>query len=777
MSPLEFSRAWLVKVEEVRRRRAELVASGQLDGMTPYAAALAGAALTGTLRVPVVPIVYADVAEPFPVSALQDRLFGPTRGDTISYADYWKEVSSGLLQVEGRVAPWVRLPKAAAHYLAPEKFGWGEFGRMHELRQQVLKLADDQVDFSQFDNDGPDGIPNSADDDGFVDFVAILYATPCGGDSRAGAIWPHRAAMPPFETNDVTPLGKRIRIADYVVLPATEPTTCAPLHVGVLAHETGHALGLPDLYDYDASSQGIGAWGLMGSGSHSSRFSPAHLSAWEKEQLGWVEVDWLRSSGAIELKPVNSTPSVLRYDIPNTKGEYLLLENRQRAGSDQYLPGKGLLAWHIDPERGELGAWNSDERRPAVSLMEADGQDDLRRGARADSGDPFPGSRAKHTFAPAKLPMFRLDRIIDRQGVITAEARLGYAGPTVVLDQAAMRLSAMNLDSAITRTLPVHVEGDATTWVAQASAPWLSVEAAGDSLRLRANASGLDAGRYSETVHFSVNGLPAGALGVDLHVGTPGVPQILATELPWSWGLATTQGTVMQASYGWDESGLRPRPRVLKLQDGQLHPETLARIPADALFAPVVTRDGHGTYVLARARGDNFVWRVGRDGSARMIVPRVGTSPAYGAVLLPDGALAVAEWNGTVWRVTDDGAASPYAQFDANIYQIASDGAGAIYAASYEGSVLRAGPGERTGRIETGFRAGELVALTMGRTGELYIAERGGEGRVLRLSGTDRQIIFQRKNAQFYGLAVDDQFVYALDLRDRQLLRIPKNGP
>ena len=65
----------------------------------------------------------------------------------------------------------------------------------------------------------------------------------------------------------------------------------------------------------------------------------------------------------------------------------------------------------------------------------------------------------------------------------------------------------------------------------------------------------------------------------------------------------------------------------------------------------------------------------------------------------------------------------------------------------------------------------------MGRTGELYIAERGGQGRVLRLSGTDRQIIFQRNNAQFYGLAVDDQFVYALDLRNRQLLRIPKNGP
>ena len=744
--------------------------------MTPEAAALAGAALTGTLRVPVIPVVYQDVAEPFPVEALQDRLFGATRGDTISYADYWKEVSQGLLQVQGQVSPWIRLPKPASHYLPPERYGWGQFGRMPELREEVLKRADRHLDFSQFDNDGPDGIPNSSDDDGYVDFVAILYATPCPGDYRSGGIWPHRAAMPPFETDDHTPSGEPIRIADYVILPATEQGTCAPLHVGVLAHETGHALGLPDLYDYDGSSQGIGSWGLMGSGSHSSRFSPAHLSAWEKEQLGWVQVDWLRSSGTIELKPVNTSATVLRYDIPNTTGEYMLLENRQRTGSDRYLPGKGLLAWHIDPERGELGAWNSDERRPAVALIEADGEGDLRKGSRADGGDPFPGSRSKHTLAPATLPMIRLDRIVDRNGVITAEVSVGYSSPTIVPHRSAIRLSAMMIDSMISRTLPVQIEGDATEWAAKSSAPWLTVEAAGDSLRLRANPQGLAPGRYSETVSFTVNGFPAGALGVDLHVGSPGVPQILATELPWSWGLATAEGVVYQASYGWDESGLRPRPRVLQMQDGQLHPETLARIPADALFAPVVTPHGRGTYVLARARGENYVWLVDRDGRARMIADRFGSSPAYGAVLLPDGALAVAEWNGIVWRITNDGAVTPYVNFNANIYQIASDGAGTIYAAAYEGAVLRAGPGEKVGRIATGFKPGELVALTMGRQGELYIAERGGQGRVMRLLGNDRKILFQRRNAQFYGVAVDDQFVYALDLRDRQLLRIP-NGP
>ncbi|MGH7461479.1 MAG: M6 family metalloprotease domain-containing protein, partial [Longimicrobiales bacterium] len=263
MSALEFSRAWLLKVESVRRRRAELLAAGRLDGLTPAAAALAGAALTGTLRVPVVAVRYADAAEPFPASQLADRLFGEARGDTMTFANYWREVSAGLLEVTGTVTPWITLGKPGSYYLSADKFGWGQFGRTSELRREALRSADLTIDFAQYDNDGADGVPNSADDDGFVDFVAFVYALPCSGETRAGAIWPHRAAMPPYETKDRSHNGRPVRIADYVILPAVDPQTCGPMHIGVLAHETGHALGLPDLYDYDGSSQGIGAWGLM----------------------------------------------------------------------------------------------------------------------------------------------------------------------------------------------------------------------------------------------------------------------------------------------------------------------------------------------------------------------------------------------------------------------------------------------------------------------------------------------------------------------------------
>lgn len=775
VSPLEFSRAWLLKVDQVRRRRGELSAAGSLDGLTPAAAAQAGAALSGNLRVPVIPVRYADVAEPFPVQQLSDRLFGAPRGDTISFTGYWREVSSGLLTVTGAVTPWIELNKDAKYYLPRELYGWGQFGRMSELRTEALRAADLVLDFAQFDNDGPDGIANSGDDDGFVDFVAFVYALPCPGEGRAGAIWPHRAAMPPYDTKDASAVRKRVQIADYVILPAIDPQSCGPMHIGVLAHETGHALGLPDLYDYDGSSQGIGAWGLMGTGSHNARHSPSHLSAWEKEQLGWVQVKWLKESGAIEFQPVEREQVVYRYDLPHRSGEYLLLENRQRVGSDRYLPGHGLLAWRIDPERGELGAWNTDERRSAVTLLDADGRGDLGTGARADAGDPFPGSSARKTFSPPDIPSFRMSEITERIRTVSADIVVGYETPALVPEIDAVRLTAVAGDSLVAHTIRVRSEGAVGKWRATTTAPWLRPLVTAHGLQLQADPRRLPPGRYVEHVELlAESGAIAGRMTVDLYVALPGFAEVVATDLPWSWGLAARGPDVFQASYGWDALGLRPRPRVLHLRDGHLHPATFARLPADALYAPVPTADGRGIYVVARARGENFVYRIDGEGNATIVASRFGTSPAYGAALAADGTLMVAEWSGMVWRIDAQGVIRPHVDFATNIYQIATNAEGTLFAATYDARILRWKSGATATVFETGFEKGRLVALAAGPNGEVYAGERGDLGRVLRFAADGSQrLVFQSRNARFYGLAVDREVLFALDLHERRLLRIP----
>ncbi len=778
--PLEFSRAWLAKAERVRRVRAELRAAGRLDGASPETLAAAGGALSGTLRVPVIPVRYADVSAPFGTEVLADRFFGPVRGDTMSYAAYWREVSGGLLQVEGEVAPWVKLDRTAAYYLPRSGYAWASFGRISRFREEAIRAADARIDFGAYDNDGPDGVPNSGDDDGYVDFVALVYATDCAGDWRTGAIWPHRGAMAPIETRDRAADGGRIRIADYVVLPATESGTCDPLHIGVLAHETGHALGLPDLYDYDGSSQGIGAWGLMGTGSHSERHSPAHLGAWSKEQLGWVRVEWLTERHAsLELPPVQESRTVYRWEVPGPRDEYLLFENRQKHGSDRELPGSGLLVWRVDPDRGELGAWNADEAHPAVGIVEADGRRDLRRGRFADPGDPFPGSAWRDVFEFGGERPLRLSGIEERDGVVAAELSIGFTGPALVAAPAEVRLAAVAGAGEATRMVAVRREGGAAgNWSARPTASWLRAQRVGEVLALIADPAGLEPGAHADTVGLVLDGVTeaVGRVVVELDVARPGAPDVVATGLPWGWGLAARAGRIFQASYGWDPLGLRPQPRLLHLPDADRHLETLARLPAEALYAPVPAPGG-GVYVLARARDENYLYSVRSDGGAEVVAAVAGATPAYGAAALRDGSVLVADWSGRIRRVTPTGEVQPWTAVNAAIYQIAVDSAATIYAAAHSGDVLRVKGDGAVDVIPTGFGAGRLVAVAAAPSGAVFAAERGGAGRILRVTpGGAVEEIARFEGAEFYGLTVDGAFLYALELRGRQLLRFPITG-
>jgi immune inhibitor A len=169
---------------------------------------------------------------------------------------------------------------------------------------------------------------------------------------------------------------------------------------GVLCHEFGHLLGLPELYaPGGAVHEGIGKWGLMGQGTWVGRGkSPPHLEAWSKLKLGWVDVTTIdETTPGVRLPAVTDEPLVVK--IPAVTGkpaEYYLLENRQRAGADAALPGAGILVWHVDES---VTGYRTAQSRPAhklLHLVEADGRGDLDRGTRAggnrgDAADPWAG--------------------------------------------------------------------------------------------------------------------------------------------------------------------------------------------------------------------------------------------------------------------------------------------------------------------------------------------------------------------------------------------------
>lgn len=770
--PLEFSRAWLGKADEVRRRRAELHAAGLLDGVAPGDLVEQGGALTGELRVPVIAVRYADVRPPYPVTALAARLFGSSTADTVSFSDYWHEVSGGLLRATGIVTSWVSLRKSADHYLSREEYGWGGFGRIGELRRQVLEQVDPFIDFALFDNDGPDGIPNSGDDDGYVDFVAFFYATDCSRDPREGAIWPHRGAMTPFETDDGAADGSRVRIADYVILPAQDPKTCGPAHIGVLAHETAHAFGLPDLYDYDGSSAGVGAWDLLGTGSHASPHSPAHPGAWVKEQLGWVQVDWVGRPGSATFQPAGSTPRVLRHELDDRSGRYLLLEQRTSESSDRDLPGHGLLAWSVDPERAELGAWNGDERRPAVGLLGADEEGILFRLDGLDDSGPFPGEPGPAGADGGYPVRVHADSVEDGLRVTMTPAEGSRWREQEV------HLATVVGGETLQNRAAVREAEAQPVWVARSSASWLRLIDDDDGVVVEADPFSMAPGTYRDTLDLmdALSARVTDRLPVMLEVAAFGAPAVVATNLPWSWGMAASGGDLVQASYGWDPLGLRPRPRLLRVDAGDPFPRTLSRLPVEALYSPAVGPDD-ATYVLGHALGRNLIYRVGASGNAEVVTADVGEEPAYGLTVLPDGSFLVAGFSGHILRVATDGTVTTWAQLQRAVYQIDSDADGSVYAALLGGDVARIDTAGRFSMLETGFSRGDLVAITVAADGRVFAAERGGRGRILELTERGPRQLARVKGGEFYGLATDELFLYALDLGKRELLRLPITGP
>jgi M6 family metalloprotease-like protein len=291
------------------------------------------------------------------------------------------------------------------------------------------------------DSGGFDFAPYDQDGDCYVDVINIVHQ---GTGEEAGGpptdIWSHRwnlndalldgrSSAGEYTTNDPCPSGGFIKVNDYVIQPETlTPGLNDMITIGVFAHEYGHALGLPDLYDTDGSSGGIGFWSLMASGSWNSKNklgdTPAHMDAWSKYFLGWVqptEVSGTLTGESISEASNNADVYKLLNGTP-TSGEYFLVENRQQTGFDAALPGAGILIWHIAGDTVNTCTFylnnvnNAECPSPpcpsdhyGVTLVQADNNWNLEKtpGNRGDAGDTYK-STGNSTFTNISLPNSRL---------------------------------------------------------------------------------------------------------------------------------------------------------------------------------------------------------------------------------------------------------------------------------------------------------------------------------------------------------------------------------
>ncbi|MFC1614580.1 M6 family metalloprotease domain-containing protein [Gemmatimonadota bacterium] len=384
---------------------------------------------TDYLYLPVLLVNFPDEKGKHSVEEIRDFYFENNPNGTIT--DYFTEVSYGQFMLTGDVYGWYQLDNPEEYYNANE-FDANSFPQNSDgFVIDAVSKADPYIDFSKYDNDGPDGIPDSGDDDGYVDAVMITFPGVLESNSLIGSMG--LLVDHPYATEDLSFSGSAIQIYTYIKGP--EFTLDSGLSFGVACHEIGHVLGLPDLYDEDGSSFGLGLWCLMSGGAYLPSGNPGHLSAWCKIQLGWVTPLEVGENSTVYIDPVESGPAIYKiWEDGFRLSRYFLLENRQNTGFDYRVPGIGVLIYHVDENRqcGRWGSVNNDEDHKLVDLEEADGKRDLDLGRNPGDGtDPFPGSIAStnNTFDDLSNPNSR-DYDGNSSGVVVRN--IGYTNrPTM----------------------------------------------------------------------------------------------------------------------------------------------------------------------------------------------------------------------------------------------------------------------------------------------------------------------------------------------------------
>ncbi len=401
------------------RNRQRAVAAGTAHAP---AAPLADGVLTGEMTLAVFLILYANTDSAATVAELPREdfvasMFGTETAPPYSLNTFYQELSNTLLGIQGGVFDWTRVSSADSVYEAGcSGLCSASNTPFTDMIAEVVAAHDGAADYGQFDNDGADGVPNSGDDDGYVDAIVLFHPEVDGACGSNGNLWAHRWSYrgrrgADLFTNDDAAVGGKIKVRDYIVQGGQGgPSGCAPNEpqaIGVVSHETGHLFGLPDLYDTSNDGEGIGHWGLMGSGNWRLPSSPAHMSAWSKGQLGWVTEVLVQNDVTLEISPIIESDTAFVLPIPN-RNEYFLLENRQAIGADAFIAAPGLLIWHADSvlirSRSSFNRVNASQPY-ALALEQADGRNDLQDGAnRGDASDPYPGSGSRTAFGSGTIP-------------------------------------------------------------------------------------------------------------------------------------------------------------------------------------------------------------------------------------------------------------------------------------------------------------------------------------------------------------------------------------
>lgn len=422
-----FKRARLQQLQQTlsSRRNASLKA-----GSNPQKEKLNNFPTIGEVHSLVILVQFADTkfstvgsdAHQFFNNMLNEPGFTYSNGANGSARDFYLNSSNGRFQPQFDVIGPVTLPEKYSYYGANQGSSVDNPARLEQFVREACTLADPLVDFSQYDHN----------QDGYIDNIYFFYAGKGEADSGDGnAIWPHSAYYSDMAKDaglsETSLKLNGVEVGNYTCSNEINGTliTPQPAGIGTFVHEFGHVLGLADHYDvnYGMTTFAPGSFDTMAQASYNNNGNtPAAFSAYERACLGWLDLTVLKNGvDSLNVLPdLNDSNKAYVVPVGGTNDEeYFIMENRQQKGWDAFIPGHGMLLWHIDYdakawEKNELNITGTHQR---VDIVEADNK--LTDNTRA--GDPFPGTSNVTqcnltSWAGGKV--MSLDDIEEKDGII-----------------------------------------------------------------------------------------------------------------------------------------------------------------------------------------------------------------------------------------------------------------------------------------------------------------------------------------------------------------------
>ena len=338
-----------------------------------------------------------------------------------SARQYFQDASNGQYNPQFDVIGPVTVSNNVSYYGKNDSYGNDMYA--DKMVSEACKLADTEfdVDFTQYDNDN----------DGYVDFVFVIYAGYGEADGGASTtIWPHSWNLLSAGTQCKVD-GKTVDL--YACGNELDFYSKKHTGIGTFCHEFSHVLGLPDLYVTNTSSHTtMNEWDIMDYGPYNNEGNtPPSFSAYERFFMGWLQPRLITKPENVKLKDLKTSNEALLIstnDQHNLIGNdpdpttFYLVENRQQTGWDAHLPGHGMMLTKIQYSysRWYQNTVNNSSSKMGVDLIEANGK----TSNQGKATDLFPAGASQYLG----IANHSIEGITETNGVIRFKYKGGVKG-------------------------------------------------------------------------------------------------------------------------------------------------------------------------------------------------------------------------------------------------------------------------------------------------------------------------------------------------------------